>query len=69
MSSWRAFSALFGLVSMALLTPEPRVPTERISRDVKMVHLWDVAKMHKQSGRESYSHRKYTKATMRELTL
>ena len=43
-SSWRAFSALFGLVSMALLTPEPRVPKERISSDLKMVHLWDVAK-------------------------
>ena len=29
----------------------------------KTIHLWDVAKIHKQSQRESYSHRKHTKAT------
>ena len=29
---------------MAELTLKLRVPTERITSDVKMVHLWDVAK-------------------------
>ena len=31
-----------------------------------MVHLWDVAKLDKQSKRERYSHRKRSKATMVE---
>ena len=31
-----------------------RVLTERITSDVKMEHLWDVAKMHNQNEREGY---------------
>ena len=48
---------MLDLVSTAWLTLELRVPTKRITSDVKMVHFWDVAKN---------SHRKRTKATIVE---
>ena len=44
--------------------PELRVPTERITSDVKMVHLWDVAKNAQAEQKGSYSHRKHTKVSM-----
>ena len=38
---FRPFFNLLGTVILAWLTPELRVSTERITGDLKMVHLWD----------------------------